>query len=969
MINPLTPLLSIQNIGTGAAQTHTVLIGYAEATLMGIGGTGSVGQEVQIDLEGNLPPRVKIYADTLYLQAGATYSWPETNVTIVARRLAVITPAAGPATISVSGREGAPAIPVTPPKKEPAPEPPRNHGEDGHPLTKGDGVKGADGHAGTNAGSLTVVAYEVDPACQLTLEARGGTGTAGLNGQDAQDGQPGAAGAPPEHGGGGYTFWSTPAGPGGVGGDGGRGGDAGSGSSGGNGGAITIRTATPIPATAKITLDAAGGGRGTNGSSGQGGAPGQGGLSGDGQWQRPSGNRGRDGLPSTATPIAGVGGPTGRPTVTPALFANDLCPDQIVMVMNRLRFAYLTKATLANLTKPNSDNSFAADLTQTINWLQIVTPAGSTSSPVWRVAYTLLAELAHKVANRQDFYKNQFDMVPVLNPDISGLSDRVAALADTETWYQQIAALVQDYETKKDLVKTQFAQLGQRMSADDAEFQKEKTYLESEARTDLDSARAVVLAAHGALDKQFDEKIKSIEKEVGFSLGGLLGSLGQVMMFANPEVGLASEAGKLYAGGAALSVASQFDTGTVDAGGQTVSKEYLVNQTKQIQAKSDALEGAFTSSAGGFLQPNGSNVMLLGQKSDFDSFFDNNMPKDHPIRAAMDTYMDAVLAQNQTVMRYNEGVSRFLAAAANKLEAQNATVALGSNLEQLDSPGLMQIFRLATRAYSNQIEDAIYQLYLAGRAYSCLALLPCNSLNALADLDSFGEVDHGAVSAALETLKTELETYRTGLATNQPEMVPSLTVSIDAAGPGAAIVNALRMSRRATIFLYPDQLSLFKVSQPVSAMTDIRVTSVKAYLTGIPLKTPVLVNVASGGQCQVQPSSAAQTSVSFSMPPVQRSNIFEALQGGEFKDDSTPDTGIIPNIQMTWGGGSEKRVGASLSSFFTSWTIAVPESAAGGPPIDLSNYLAPTLQCKPNKSVWRRVMRRLCASPIQFCGN
>lgn len=117
----MDPLLWIQTStdppgSTEGTTTQTMMIGYAEATMIGVGRDGGVvGQPVNVDLGSAIVDDLVIYGDALYLQAGATYAWPGKNVTVVARQLALSKAGSGQATLSTSGDSGAAAsLPTAP---------------------------------------------------------------------------------------------------------------------------------------------------------------------------------------------------------------------------------------------------------------------------------------------------------------------------------------------------------------------------------------------------------------------------------------------------------------------------------------------------------------------------------------------------------------------------------------------------------------------------------------------------------------------------------------------------------------------------------------------------------------------------------------------------------------------------------------------------------------------------------------
>lgn len=198
------PLLWFQTVSRGDVVTHTVLIGYHEATLMAEGGDGSViGQEVQVTMGASAAQNTFIYANTLYLQPGGLYEFPGKNITIVARRLGMSSSLTKNATISVDGRNGGDASPPTAPKVGQTSAPDQaGENQKGTNGARGlDGDPGAAGKPGTDAGNIALLIFEQikrdsSNTFPLILSAKGGAGSNGQPGQDGQDGQNGGEGGP-----------------------------------------------------------------------------------------------------------------------------------------------------------------------------------------------------------------------------------------------------------------------------------------------------------------------------------------------------------------------------------------------------------------------------------------------------------------------------------------------------------------------------------------------------------------------------------------------------------------------------------------------------------------------------------------------------------------------------------------------------------------------------------------------------
>jgi hypothetical protein len=206
---PDTLLWSQTVSSTGAnnakTTTHTLLIGYESATLVGVNHGANdqrddsvVGQRVNVNMGGDACDETVIYADTLYLQSGALYEFPGKHVTIVARRLGMASAAPAPATISARGIDAQAPTPPTAPARPAMPKATRGgdhqNGHAGVPGQNGD--PGIPGLAGNAAGNVTIRVFETLPNLRLVIDAQGGAGSAGNPGQFGQDGQWGGDGGP-----------------------------------------------------------------------------------------------------------------------------------------------------------------------------------------------------------------------------------------------------------------------------------------------------------------------------------------------------------------------------------------------------------------------------------------------------------------------------------------------------------------------------------------------------------------------------------------------------------------------------------------------------------------------------------------------------------------------------------------------------------------------------------------------------
>jgi hypothetical protein len=740
---------------------------------------------------------------------------------------------------------------------------------------------------------------------------------------------------------------STQPGPSGHGGNGGRGGDGGSGGAGGH---ISFLSVLPIPASAQINVQCTGGDPGPGGAGGKAGWPDNvnqqvaqaaarlGGIV-DGQafhmapkaappppprgFFGASGGFGARGSLGMSTQIAGSGAaPILGNAATNApfnSFVGALSSDHVAMVVNRLRFQYLTQLTFPSLDVNAKPDQGIASMKNSLDWLNLVVPSATSSAANdWRTARSLLDELTLKVNTQLDYYGNRFDMVPALNPDISELTADIATLKTTEAWYNSLIALVNTSKAQSDDVSHSLASIANTFDQQAADLATQLAELDQLSATDLPAAQRNVLGALDTMNKSFADELKSIQQGMSWSLTSVFSSLGSLAMFAGPEFSLASSAGRAYAAGGALSIASNFDTNRVDAGGSSIDKSYLLSKVRNVQASADGLEQAWDDVKDGFLTPNGNSTMLIGKKEEFDQFLDQYFPSNQQLRGAVDQYMNLVQIQNQLVLKYNKGVANVLQLHANQLATTDAKNLAENALEQLNTPGLMQLSRLAAQAYTSQIRDVLYSLYVAGRAYACLALQASASLAQLGGIDDASQLNSDAITTALTTLEKELSAFDTDLATHL-RATTTVALSATATNGAAWMFNAFRATGQVTFFVDPALDTIFDGHDQLSGKADIRVASVRAYLKGSGLTgVPIQMTVRGGGRCAIQPVDANRQPLWFDIPEAVHSNVFQIDAAGTIVDTSHED--VLPTT-MVWG--KDRTVTASLTGVYSSWSIAV----------------------------------------------
>ena len=954
MANQFQPLLwaqtNLEPLEAGSNKTavkkHVMMAAYQKVTLKGIGGDGSVlGQEIHIPLDSLAPDEITIYADELYLQPGAQYRLPGKKLTLIARRLGMSSSAKESCNISVDGEPGPAAMPPTIAAKPP--EPPKapfernwftlstgtrnaENGNDGQM-----GAKGIDGNPGMAAGCIDIFVHEFDPNIKTILSARGGKGSAGLNGQDGQPGQQGQAGSQSV-----IISLRTGSktqpilnGQGGVGGDGGP---AGSGGSPGLRGTINCYSVIAPHEGCSIQADVAAGEYGSNGTPGNPGRHGDPGNKPYCEDPQPPADKRTARKGSEAPPLTAKL-PDGdyRKGVfeSPEEFSNKLRPEHVGMLLERLRFIHLTRLTFPNLlssapdTSPKHElsNNEIDDALKLLNWIgESLARIKPADAPQWSEARLLHNVLAHQIANRIDFYGNQFDMVPVLNSDISGLEKMLVGLAKAESWFCEIQNAVRDYEKAKADVQSNYTLLTNDIADRAADVSKLMAFINGEAKTAIESGIAEVTKAKNTLDTLFANELTNVALGLNWSLSGMLGCMGSLLMFAGPEFSLATTAGKAYASGGVLSMMGQFDFDHVETSNGTVDKKYLVSQMKQVEGDIKKLQAAWVGSENGFLQPNGSRSLILAKKSEFDSFLEKYFADDTPLREAVDQYMDAVQRQNEAVVRYNEAVSKLWSCQADSLRSKQARAIDGAGLSALNSPGLMQLAALSQHAYTKQVLEALHQLYLAGRAYSCLALEPCAALNDLSILDGLGELDTNSLRSALTTLNQALKQYQDGLIRVPSEMTLTLEANEHT---DRSKIAAIKSGRKVTFFVQPDS-NHWKNNDNLAGKFNIRVNAVRAYLKGTSPGSDIQLNIESGGRCRLQANEHAAP-IAFETPKVVYKNVFRVDEAGAFCDVSKEK---VQWAKMRWANDASADFASPLLGISSAWTISGPDRK-----LDLSN--------------------------------
>lgn len=82
----------------------------------------------------------------------------------------------------------------------------------------------------------------------------------------------------------------------------------------------------------------------------------------------------------------------------------------------------------------------AKSFLNTFHWLETFTTclSQSTISDDWKNVNTSFSSLSMKVKSGHDFYGNHFNMVPVLNMNISSLKESIESLAKTEQFFKDL---------------------------------------------------------------------------------------------------------------------------------------------------------------------------------------------------------------------------------------------------------------------------------------------------------------------------------------------------------------------------------------------------------------------------------------------------------------------------------------------------------------------------------------------------
>ncbi|WP_426572716.1 collagen-like triple helix repeat-containing protein [Aquihabitans sp. McL0605] len=901
--------------------------GYREATLQGVDGDATViGQPLPIDLGADTADQTVIYADILYLQSGATYSWPGKAVTIVARQLGMTSANGEYAVLTVSGADGLPPETQTP--VAPGPPPQADQGPAGGKGAEGvagqAGVAGADGNPGQDAGSITIVTAWVLGMLLLDVSAAGGNGSNAFDGQDGQDGGQGGDEGPEEVPVGmtsppskpparslGGQDWNPWNGQGGAGGDAGPGG---AGGNGGNGGAVTI-AANLFVDPAKVNV--AGGQAGTNGADGTPGVGGPPGYDGDG-----GGAQGNQ-ASSQPPPQAGQNGPVGYPAAPltyPApwgFLQQAFSADQVGLVLARMQFTYLVCQTLVNPAASDTDAQAQLEaLGADVEFWDLFIPVagGPGATPAWTSVRAVLDDLRLKIQQGLDFYGHKVNAVPTLACDVSALGAELAALQSTETWHQTLQDAVADYDQRGADVQAQFTLLADKFNADVAQEGTDNATL-SKLRDEITTAEAAVQAAAKTLNQQFTEELAAAAGS--WDPDSLLASLGSTLAMYNPE-----SAGLAFMAGGALSGVSSLNTGTINLGAGNVSSDLLIAQTKQVEATLAGLQAGWTGVTGqGLLQPNGNLTLLLAERQSLDTFVTQTFPDDGGLLDAVDAFMDAVQAQNALVVSYNNAVVDYLGALADSVHEQEATATLGSNLEALDAPGLLQLSRLATYAYTHQMQAVLLALYQAGRAYECLTLTPSDALSVLAGLGTLAGVDSDALGVCLDTLNAELVAFQQ----DQPSMptTTKLVFTAQATDPTTARhVQSVQTGWQTTFVLQPTTATNFMPTNELAGLFDIRVKAVRGYVVGAGTDGDrINVDVDSGGVADVQAYAPDQTLLEFDVPEMAYSNIF-SYDNGKRTDLSSA---LVDEMAMRWGTSDVDAMTAPLMPLFALWRLQVDD--------------------------------------------
>ena len=738
-----------------------------------------------------------------------------------------------------------------------------------HPITddvapggtggRGDpGKKGDEGGDGGTGGTIDIRCGFTRPTTALTAVVDGGNGGTGMAGQAGGTGGQGGAGADSE------VYWighpsaATEGGPGGPGGPGGDGGAAGKG---GAPGAVRIRVRNGQPSGITASLHA--GSPGTPGDAGGGGGGGWGGQGGR-PWgiigYAPAGQGGAplyDWKPRVGFAVQGATGGKGskpgelKPAADGTADVVGTCEDselvksltfrvtaQTALLLDRIQVDYLAATGAVD---PENLSALGDRIDWTNALLGAYSPAADETGELdsQRAAALVVKE---RFQASLDFYGNATDYAPL--GSIQSYQERFAGtLTALESIQREcddrVTALEKASRTASDLAQAQNT-LTQQQRAYDAAAEAERATI-AELITQIGTADAEAIAAKDTLSKSaFTDFESAVQSTCGISMGDLIDVLGQLAFLGQEpfQAGamIVSQAAKL--GEAAASK-------VLDKDGSPVDKKLVIGQLTATDLSKDKLTAIVGGESGVRLSDPGA-IKLIAEQSKLDELCDKLWTISGAAKAkeAFDEYVSAVQARNAHVMTLNESLSRLRAYVAGSAQTAAAIATAQTQAAASTDAGAVTLVTQLTRMASRARADCIEALYLASRAYSFWALEHADALaGVLSDL-SAGlplAMTPTALQAAGEQLLTRYDkTIDTQLG-ERPIWLPPKNAPATARGKlieltpqsHPAVFEQLRTKRWASFQLTAPRAGTTADSNPFAGLSDVRLTSVRCWLSGV----------------------------------------------------------------------------------------------------------------------------------------
>jgi hypothetical protein len=445
-------------------------------------------------------------------------------------------------------------------------------------------------------------------------------------------------------------------------------------------------------------------------------------------------------------------------------------PVHLMMILQRMMFEY----QMGFGSQPSSalttvQTSGDADFKISLAWLDTtINSLPATGGPLVKQAKAVYQQLLRNMRSTIDHYGNPFNYVPTPNVALSEVKDDIAVLDRLQIQQQVVSDVINNINNARSDLKSKADDLykdstGYAKAVDDLIKQlNQQGPVVQELQDSVLKEKALLVED---LKKFWDSASHYFTGCSGWE--GILGAVGSVMMFAQPEIGAA------YAVGSVLSVASSatnIKTGLDPDDKNADPKKILRSISKIEQDVNDADVQAQIKTISDqtmVLKDPDSNLLtiIMTERAKFtdlcDRYFDDNkIPGINTTRQAFDALVTTIHTFKQALVVYNQLVLNYVKAKSDQAHAEANIDILALNNDQMSTDKFDLLYSYFTQAVAIQKAETLRSLYNGVRAYNCASMQPSSAFEVMGSLGSFDNIDSATLSVAYDTtLRRDLAKY------------------------------------------------------------------------------------------------------------------------------------------------------------------------------------------------------------------